>query len=76
MPCNPGPDPAGTVAARRVATRYVDGYVITAVRPLEDGFMPLRTHFSVCEKARKDRTNQAAKTAKNTTTDDGAPALF
>lgn len=71
MPCNPGPDPVGTIAARRVATRYVDGYVITAIRPLEDGFMPMRTHFSVCEKARK---NQAAKPAAKPA--EGAPALF
>ena len=66
-----GPDPVGTNAARRVATRYVDGYVSTAIRPLEDGFMPMRTHFSVCEKARKTRpAKPAAKPA------DGAPALF
>lgn len=60
MPCSVGADPNGNIAARAVqrvedgpGAVYIDGYVITDERPLQDGFTRLLAHWAVCEKARR-----------------------
>ena len=53
FPVDPVPTPqTGTVAARLVGNRYVAGYVITAARPLRDGFTLFDSHYRVCSMRR------------------------
>lgn len=47
MPVNAAPDPAGNVAASRVAGRLL-GHVITQLRPAREGEQRFTAHFAVC----------------------------
>ena len=70
MPVN-GPDPAGTVAAKRVGGRYQQGYIVTKERPLAPGFVPLQAHWATCDKTEAHRKRAAA-----TKPTQPGPALF
>lgn len=68
MPVN-GPTPQGTVAARKVAGRYQQGYIVTKERPLAAGFVPLQPHWATCDKTEAHRKRPTKKTP-------AGPSLF
>lgn len=54
FPCDPVPTPnTGTVAARLVGSRYVAGYIVTARKPLREGFTLFDPHYRVCDMRRR-----------------------
>lgn len=64
MPCNPGADPNGNIACRKKGALYVDGYVITAARPLDDDMTPLLAHWATCAKRTRSRPAAATQTPR------------
>ena len=57
FPVDPVPTPqTGNIAARLIGTRYAAGYVITAARPLRDGWQAFDSHYRVCDMRRRSRT--------------------
>jgi len=56
MPCDPIPDPAGSVVARKVdlggdRVRFVDGYVLKNGRNPTEGWTRFRPHWIDCKPA-------------------------
>lgn len=43
-------DPQGDIAARRIGSRYQNGYRTTKDQPLRGGWFPFRWHASDCRK--------------------------
>ena len=48
MPVTPVPDATGNVAARKVGTRYVAGYVLRHGEVAKPGYTTFRGHFLDC----------------------------
>jgi hypothetical protein len=54
MPVEPVKDPRGIVAARKVGSGYVDGFVLSAAVPdAPEGYDTFRPHWADCEHAKR-----------------------
>ena len=50
MPCDPGPDSGGNVAALKSGGRLHAGRIVTAAAPVQEGELQMMAHFVTCDR--------------------------
>lgn len=53
MPVDVPASKIGTIAAKRLGATLQHGYMITALAPLQEGYLPFVTHFAACDPEHK-----------------------